>query len=93
VTAVVPSRPTEAASRYAVARDVVQHVGTHVRHAREDRDLTQGELAAALGLSRHAVSRLETGRVVRSTTLEVALTWLELVARRGLTTDVPAGGR
>ena len=93
MTAVVPYRPTEAAYAYAVARRVVQHVGTHLRHAREDRDLTQGELAAALGLSRHAVSRLETGHVVRSTTLEVALTWLELVARRGPVAEPPAGGR
>jgi putative transcriptional regulator len=50
-------------------------VVTHntVRKLRADRGLSQGDLAAALGVSRQTVNSIETGRYTPSLPLSIAL--------------------
>lgn len=47
--------------------------GNSVRKLRTDRGLSQGELAAALGVSRQTVNSIETGRYTPSLPLSIAL--------------------
>jgi len=47
--------------------------GNSVRRLRAERGLSQGELAAALGVSRQTVNSIETGRYTPSLPLSIAL--------------------
>jgi len=47
--------------------------GNAVRRLRTERGLSQGELAAALGVSRQTVNSIETGRYTPSLPLSIAL--------------------
>lgn len=47
--------------------------GNSVRQLRTERGLSQGELAAALGVSRQTVNSIETGRYTPSLPLSIAL--------------------
>lgn len=47
--------------------------GNSVRRLRTGRGLSQGELAAALGVSRQTVNSIETGRYTPSLPLSIAL--------------------
>jgi putative transcriptional regulator len=47
--------------------------GNSVRKLRTGRGLSQGELAAALGVSRQTVNSIETGRYTPSLPLSIAL--------------------
>jgi putative transcriptional regulator len=47
--------------------------GNSVRRLRTERGLSQGELAAALGVSRQTVNSIETGRYTPSLPLSIAL--------------------
>ena len=46
---------------------------THLRVARAERDLSQDELARAVGVSRQTISSIETGQYCPSTTLAIRL--------------------
>ncbi|HEY7225063.1 MAG TPA: helix-turn-helix transcriptional regulator [Micromonosporaceae bacterium] len=47
--------------------------GSRVRELRQARELSQGDLAAALGVSRQTVNSIETGRYTPSLALAVGL--------------------
>ncbi len=42
---------------------VLQHVGTNIRSLRDERDLSQQDLADQAGVSRRTIAALETGQV------------------------------
>ena len=42
---------------------VLQHVGTNIRLLRDERDLSQQDLADQAGVSRRTIAALETGQV------------------------------
>ena len=50
-----------------------QVLRTHVRVARAQRDLSQAELARAVGVSRQTISSIETGQYCPSTVLALRL--------------------
>jgi putative transcriptional regulator len=50
-----------------------QRLQTHLRVARAERDLSQEELASAVGVSRQTISSIETGQYCPSTTLAIRL--------------------
>lgn len=52
---------SDLAAANAVICDLYTRVGDNVRHAREQRGITQAELAAAVGLTRGSVTNVEAG--------------------------------
>jgi len=49
------------------------HVRNEVRRLRESSDLSQGQLAQAMGVSRQTINSIETGRYTPSLPLALAL--------------------
>ena len=49
-------------------REVNQHIGAMIRANRKNRSLTQEQLAALMGITKAAVSRMESGATALSTT-------------------------
>ena len=52
---------------------MAERLGNRLREAREALGLTQGELAAAIGVSRKTVNTVENGVFVPSTTIALKL--------------------